>query len=74
MQWASSRNEGVDASAIMTDIDSVRRAAASLGGAAVVEELPSGRQGRYGRLGGGGRSGELEIMRRIKGNFDPSGV
>ena len=74
MQWASSHAVGLDASAIMTDIDSVRRAAASLGGAAVVESCPLDAKAGIDVWAGAAGPGELEIMRRIKGNFDPSEV
>ena len=74
LRWVSSRNDGVDASAIMANIDSVRRAAASLGGAAVVESCPLDAKAGMDVWAGAAGPGELEIMRRIKGNFDPSGV
>ena len=74
MRWASSRKEGGEAPAIMADTDAVRRAAASLGGSAVVEICPTDFKADMDVWEGAAGAGELEIMRRIKGNFDPSGV
>ncbi len=74
MRWAPSRNDGGDASAIMADIDAVRRAAASLGGTTVVEICPSDVKAGIDVWEGAAGPAELEIMRRIKGNFDPSGI
>ena len=74
MRWASSRDDGGDASAIMVDIDAVRRAAASLGGTTVVEICPSDVKAGIDVWEGAAGPAELEIMRRIKGNFDPAGI
>ncbi len=74
LRWASSRIDGGDTSAIMADIDAVRRSAARLGGPAVVEACPAGIKANTDVWEGAAGAGELEIMRRIKGNFDPSGV
>ena len=74
MRWASSSGKGVDASAIMADVDAVRRAAENLGGSAVVEICPPGVKAGTDVWAGAVGAGEMEIMRRVKRNFDPAGV
>ena len=75
LRWApGTRNNGEDATAIMVDVDGVRRAAASLGGSTVVEACPLDVKAGMDVWEGAVGAGELEIMRRVKGNFDPSGV
>ena len=74
LRWASGRAGVVDAQAIMADVDGVRRAAASLGGSTVVESCPLDVKARMDVWEGAVGAGELEIMRRIKGNFDPAGI
>ncbi len=74
LRWAPPRNNGEDASAIMADIDRVRRAAASLGGSTVVEICPPDVKAGIDVWEGATGPAELEIMRRIKNNFDPAGV
>ncbi len=74
LRWASAPAGGVDASDIMADVDGVRRAAARLGGSMVVEACPPDVKEGIDVWEGAAGAGELEIMRRIKGNFDPSGI
>jgi glycolate oxidase FAD binding subunit len=60
------------------EIDRIRRAARSLGGTVVVEHCPPSVKAQidvWGEPAANSESGaELEIMRRIKQNFDPSGI
>ena len=58
----------------MADIDAVRRAAAGLGGSTVVEACPPAVKAGMDVWEGAVGPAELEIMRRIKGNFDPAGI
>ena len=74
LRWASGRAGGKDSSAIMADVNAVRRAAANLGGSAVVEACPPDVKAGMDVWEGAVGVGELEIMRRVKGNFDPAGV
>ena len=74
LRWESVSGNGVDASGIMADIDKVRRAAASLRGFAVVEACPPCVKAGIDVWEGAAAAGELEIMRRIKRNFDPAGI
>ena len=79
LHWSSAESGGVDASdimttIIMTTIDAVRRAAAGLNGSTVVEICPADVKVGIDVWAGAAGPGELEIMRRIKQNFDPAGV
>ena len=74
LRWASARAGVVDATTIMADVDGVRRAAANLGGSTVVESCPPDAKAGIDVWEGAVGAGELEIMRRFKGNFDPAGV
>ena len=74
LRWAPSSDSEVDVSAIMADIDRVRLAAASLGGSTVVEICPPDVKAGIDVWEGAAGPAELEIMRRIKNNFDPAGV
>ena len=64
----------LDLAAIMADIDIVRTAAGHLGGTAVVEHCPPPHKEAIDVWEGSAGEAELEIMRRIKRNFDPSGI
>ena len=74
LRWASAPAGGMDASDIMAEVDGVRRAAARLGGSTVVEACPPDVKAGLDVWEGAAGEGELEIMRRIKGNFDPAGI
>ena len=74
MRWASPRSDGGDAPTIVADLGAVRRAAASLGGSAVLVACPTDIKASTDVWEGAAGARELEIMRRIKGNFDPSGI
>ena len=74
LRWASSEAGEMASSAIMSDIDSVRRAATKLGGSTVVETCPPHVKAGIDVWEGAVGAAELEIMRRIKHNFDPAGV
>jgi glycolate oxidase FAD binding subunit len=74
LRWASEPDRKPDSSAIMADIAAVRRASASLGGATVVEICPPEVKAGIDVWQGVAGPVELEIMRRIKHNFDPAGV
>ena len=60
------------------EIDRIRQAARNLGGTVVVEHCPPSVKAQidvWGKPAANSESGaELEIMRRIKQNFDPSGI
>ena len=64
----------LDLPAIMADIDIMRTTAGHLGGTAVVEHCPLPHKEAIDVWEGSAGEAELEIMRRIKGNFDPSGI
>lgn len=74
LRWASARAGGVADSAIMADVNGVRRVAANLGGTMVVEVCPPDVKAGIDVWEGAVGASELEIMRRIKHNFDPAGA
>ena len=63
-----------DSRAILDDIDRARTVAHSLGGTVVVEHCPLPLKATLDIWEGSAGAAELEIMRRIKRNFDPSGI
>ena len=58
----------------LAEIERVQAAARSLGGTVVVEHCPPAVKARIDVWGGAATEAELEIMRRIKQNFDPLGL
>ena len=64
----------LDSDFIMAAIDMMRAAAGTHGGTVVVEHCPLPHKGTIDVWEGSAGEAELEIMRRIKRNFDPSGI
>ncbi len=70
--WAGSVSEWVDDSLVLETLLRTRRAAREAGGHAVVEHCPVSLKKKIDVWGG--QPEAIEIMRRLKRKFDPSGI
>ena len=75
LRWPKTSGEDPgDSDAIMAEIERVQAAARAMGGTTVVEHCPRSVKAQIDVWGATGTGAELELMRRIKQNFDPSGI
>ena len=74
LQWAESPAGTPEPEAIIALIDRVRRSARELDGGVVAEVCPQDFKSGMDVWAGNAGANELEIMRRIKRNLDPSGI
>ena len=73
-RWDRDKPEGQGRTQVLEIIESVRRTARDLTGTVVVEICPPAIKAGIDVWEGAAGPAELEIMRRIKHNFDPAGV